>query len=84
MKMHNPRLKKAILEVVDNQIAANDPPATKQTLDRLISKGHSEVEAKELIGVVVVSEVFEVLQAQAPFDEKRFVEALNKLPEIPE
>lgn len=84
MKTHNPRLKKAILEVVDNQIVANDPPATKQTLDRLISEGHSEVEAKELIGAVVVSEVFEVMQSQEAFDEKRFVEALDKLPEIPE
>jgi hypothetical protein len=82
--MHNPRLKKAILEVVDYQITANDPPATKQTLDRLLSEGLSEVEAKELIGAVVVSEAFEVLQAQEAFDEKRFVEALNKLPEIPD
>jgi len=82
--MHNLRLKKAILEVVDNQIAANAPPATKQTLDRLLSQGLSEVEAKELIGAVVVSEAFKVLQAQEPYDEKRFVEALNKLPEIPD
>jgi len=33
----NPHLKAAILQVVDNQILANDPPETKQTLDRLIS-----------------------------------------------
>lgn len=84
MKQHNPRLKKAILEVVENQLSSNDPPETEQTLDRLLSEGYSESEAKEFIGAVVVSEVFEVLQAQKPFDEKRFVEALNNLPKIPE
>ncbi len=84
MEEHNQILKEAILEVVDNQLAANDPPETKQTLNRLISEGHSEVEAKVLIGAVVVSEVFEVLQAQEVYDEKRYVAALNKLPEIPE
>ncbi len=84
MEENNQILKEAILEVVDNQLAANDPPETKKTLERLISEGYSESEAKKLIGTVVVSEVFEVLQAQEVFDEKRYVAALNKLPEIPE
>ncbi len=84
MEENNQILKEATLEVVDNQLAANDPPETKQTFDRLILEGYSESEAKCLIGTVVVSEVFEVLQAQEVFDEKRYVAALNKLPEIPE
>jgi hypothetical protein len=84
MEEHNQIAKEAILEVVDNQLSANDPPETKQTLERLISEGYSENEAKEFIGTVVVSEAFEVLQAQETFDKKRFVAALNKLPEIPE
>jgi len=46
----NPRLKLLILQAVDNQLRANDPPETKQTLDRLISEGYSKKEAKELIG----------------------------------
>jgi hypothetical protein len=48
----NPRLKVAILQVVDNQLRANDPPEIKQTLDRLISEGYSKKKAKELIGCV--------------------------------
>ena len=84
MQKHRQRLKESILEVVDNQLALNDPPETKQTLARLISEGYSESEAKEFIGTVVVSEVFEVLQARKPYDEKRYVSALNKLPETPE
>ena len=81
---HNQRLKSAILEVVQNQLDANDPPETKQTLDRLIAEGFSKKEAKKLLGTVVASEVFEVINAGEPFDQKRYVAALNRLPEVPE
>jgi len=81
---HNKRLKSAILQVVENQIDLNDPPETKQTLNRLVSEGISEKKAKELIGSVVAAEVFEVLKKGEEFDKNRFVTALNKLPEIPE
>jgi hypothetical protein len=79
----NLRLKSAILEVVENQINSNDPPEIEQTLNRLMAEGFSEKEAKELIGGVVVAEVFGVMKSGKPFDLKRYVTALNKLPEIP-
>ncbi len=31
----NPHLQSAILEVVENQLAGNDPPETKKTYERL-------------------------------------------------
>ena len=79
----NPHLKAAILQVVDNQINANDPPETKQTLDRLLSEGHSEEEAKRLIGCIVSSEIFDILKKQEEFNLERFVSALNRLPKLP-
>ncbi len=82
--MVRPELKKAITAVVQNQIESNDPPETKQTLDRLISEGFSAEEATDLLGCVVVAEVFEVLSKGEVFDIVRYVEALNRLPEIPE
>lgn len=81
---HNQRLKSAIIEVVDTQIELNDPPEIRQTLNRLIAEGFSENEAKELIGNVVVMEVFEVLKAGQPFDIKRYAAALARLPELPQ
>ena len=78
----NRRLKEPVLEVVDNQLRSNDPPETRQTFDRLIDEGYSEKEAKELIGQVVTSEIFDVLKNQEPFNLKRFVKALNKLPKL--
>ena len=80
---HNQRLKSAIIAVVDNQIELNDPPEIRQTLDRLIAEGFTENEGKELIGNVVVVEVFEVLKAGKPFDIKRYAAALARLPELP-
>lgn len=80
---YNQRLKTAIIEVVENQIEANDPPEIKETLARLVSEGYSRQEGKELIGNVVVVEVFEVLKEGKPFDLDRYVSALHRLPEIP-
>jgi hypothetical protein len=79
----NPYLKSAILEVVENQLKANDPPETRTTLKRLISEGYSEDEAKNLIGCVVTSEIFDVLKKQNPFNPVRFAKALKALPKLP-
>ena len=81
---HNPYLKDAIMEVVGNQLRNGDPPETKETFDRLLAKGHSEEEARRLIGCVVVSEIFEILRKNEPFDPQRYAQALARLPNLPE
>jgi hypothetical protein len=72
----------AFLEVVDNQIRDNNPPETKQTLDRLIREGHSEDQARKLIAVVVGVEISEMLKQKKPFDMVRFAVALKQLPKL--
>ena len=79
----NPGLNAAIMEVVDSQIRNNDPPQTSQTLQRLVTDGHSEEEARRLIACVVSAEIFDVLKQQQPFDLNRFVNGLNNLPALP-
>ncbi len=78
----NPYLKSAILEVVDNQLKANDPQETRKTLKRLTVEGYSEDEAKKLIACVVTSEMFDILKKQKQFNLERFVKALNALPKL--
>jgi hypothetical protein len=78
------RARKAILEVVDNQLRDLNPPATKETFDRLVGEGFASEEARRLIGCVVASEIFDVLASLQPYDEDRYVTALKKLPELPE
>ena len=80
----NPHLQAAIMEAVENQIANNDPPETRQTYERLQREGHSEHDAKVLIAGVVAVEMFEVINRREPFNHMRFVQALNRLPELPE
>jgi len=79
----NPRLKAMIMEVVDNQLRAIDPPETRSTLERLIAEGKSENEAKELIACVVTTEIFDIMKNNEEFDRQRYVDALNKLPQLP-
>ena len=75
--------RKAIFEILDNQLAMGDPPATRETLARLMADGHSELEARRLIACVVANELFEVVQAGHDFDLGRYVQALHALPTLP-
>jgi len=83
MEEHNPRLKAAILEAVENQLRAGDPPETRETLARLIAEGHSEADAKILLGQAVAVEIYCTLKEKKPFNRDRFVRNLNALPAQP-
>ncbi len=63
----NKRVKKVILEVVDNQLRDRTPPETPETYHRLRQQGYTDQEARELIGAVVSSEMFEVMKQQKPY-----------------
>ena len=79
----NQRLKRAILEVVNTQLRENDPPETRQTLERLLHQGFTEQEALKLIGYVVAHEVFAVLKEGRPHDARKYLAALQALPTLP-
>ena len=82
-KAEDKRLRLAILEVINNQVKDNDPPETKQALDRLQKEGYSREETLKLIGYVVASEVFTVLKENRPYDNEKYISALNALPKLP-
>jgi hypothetical protein len=84
MAKSNRVLNKVILDLVDSQIRDLNPPATKETFDRLVGEGVTQDEARRLIGCVVASEIFDVLKHEQPYHEERYVKALKKLPELPE
>jgi hypothetical protein len=79
----NENLRNAIFEVIDNQINANDPAETAITLKRLINEGHSEFEAKQLIGQALAVELFDVMKKKVPFNETRYIKNLKNLPKEP-
>lgn len=79
MPKYNPQLKAMILEIVENQLSDDNPPETQQTLERLMNAGHSRQEATELIGSVVVEEIWKALKLNKPYDQGRYIAGLNKL-----
>ncbi len=76
---YNPRLKEVILEVVEKQIHASDPPETRQTFERLLAAGYSRKQAMEMIGSALVEEIWGMLHENKPFDRGRFRGLLEKL-----
>ena len=72
------------MEIIDNQLKQNDPPETKQTLERLLKAGYSRTDAKKYIGQCVAVEIFNVLKNGEAFNEERYVRNLKNLPEEPE
>jgi predicted nucleic acid-binding protein len=80
----NPNLSASLLEVVDNQLKEGSPPETRKTYARLVASGYSDKDARHLIGQVVLSEIFNVMKRKESYDEARFIEALKRLPLLPE
>lgn len=72
------------METVENQLKANKPIETRQTLERLKGMGYAEKEAKLLMAQCVASEMFQVMESNEPYNEERYVTMLKKLPESPE
>jgi len=79
----NPRVRAALLEVVETQLRDGTPPETRTTLDRLIAAGYTRERATELIACVVLVEANDVLKTRRPFHETRYVNALRALPQLP-
>lgn len=79
----NRRLRETLLQVVDNQLRAGDPPEVKQTYDRLREMNYSDQETRQLIACAMLSEIYDILKADEPYNNERYVAALNKLPTLP-
>jgi hypothetical protein len=73
-------LRAAIMDIVHNQVRDGTPPEVRATLDRLVAEGHTREQAEELIACVVSSEIFDILKQGQPYNESRYVGALQKLP----
>ena len=79
----NAQMRAMMLDAAENQIAADDPPETRLTLERLMGLGFPREEAMQYIANVLTMELLAVLHQQKPFNEARYVAALKALPERP-
>jgi hypothetical protein len=76
--VRQPRLHAAVHLVVENQLAAGEPPEVRRALDRLVRGGLSRHEAVHAVGSVVASSVQGALSGRR-FDAAAFARALDAL-----
>jgi len=82
-KSRHDTLRAALFEAIDKQIHENTPPETRITYNRLIASGESHQDTYRLIGSVVTSEVFAVLNRGREYNEDTYIKALRALPTLP-
>lgn len=75
----SPEFRRELINIVLNQIKENNPPETRKTMKRLLKKGYPRATALKLIASVLVTEIYEILKKEEPFNEKRYSKALRAL-----
>jgi hypothetical protein len=73
----------AIVEAVENQLAENNPPGTKETLERLMKTGESRENAIRYIACALSVEIYGALKNHEPYNSERYINNLKALPELP-
>lgn len=71
----------ALRETIENQVAANDPPETALTLERLRREGVAEERVWRLLAAVLLEELNSMYAERRTFDRDRYIVALRRLPE---
>jgi hypothetical protein len=73
----------AVVEAVENQLADNNPPETKQTLERLMNAGESRENAMRYIASALSVELHNIMKNREPYNHERYIKYLNALPTMP-
>jgi hypothetical protein len=71
-----------LIEIVNNQLEDGNPIKVKETLMRLMMTGNSREDSISLIACALSVEIFDVMKNGAEFDNKRYAEHLERLPDL--
>lgn len=74
------RMKETLFDAVRNQIDNGNPAETRKTYDRLIRSGYTREQSLRQIAAVLLAEMNAAMKTRNPFDEARYVKALQALP----
>lgn len=74
------KIQQTLTRFIEKQIQLNDPPETKQAIQRLQDLGYSKEESFEFVARLVSEEVTTILSGENKFDMERYKKALNQLP----
>jgi hypothetical protein len=76
----SPRLHVTMHQIVGNQLMADDPPATWQTVQRLATLGYDWHNIMHMIASVNAADVYRALHDKQPFDLADYIRRLGELP----
>jgi hypothetical protein len=76
----SPRLHIAMHQVVANQLIADDPPETWQTVQRLAGLGYDWHNIMHMIAALITEDVHSALTGNQPFDRAGYARRLSQLP----
>ncbi|MBY7732037.1 hypothetical protein [Vibrio bathopelagicus] len=71
-----------LIEIIENQLEDGQPVKVKETLMRLMMTGTPREEAIAAMACALAIEVFDVMKNGAEFNQKRYAEHLNMLPDL--
>ena len=72
-----------LIEAIENQIEADNPPAAKATLNKLTLVGYERDDILEMMAHVLAIEIDALLEQDRPFDTEWYEAALRAPPELP-
>ncbi|MGE0867524.1 MAG: DUF1841 family protein [Kofleriaceae bacterium] len=75
----NSQLHAMVHMIVENQLAGNDPPEVRSTVDRLVNAGLTRHEAIHAVGSVVAEAMFNITRSRDVFDPVVMARSLKKL-----
>ncbi|WP_079203822.1 hypothetical protein [Pseudomonas sp. CC6-YY-74] len=73
----------ALIQAIENQIEAAEPPAALATLNKLSLVGYERGEILQLMAMVLAHEIKAMLDEDRPFDGAAYEQALRVLPQLP-
>ncbi|MBW3694643.1 hypothetical protein EK599_02995 [Vibrio sp. T187] len=71
-----------LIEIIENQLEDGQPIKVKETLMRLVMTGTPREEAIQAMACALAIEVFDVMKNGAEFNQKRYSEHLDMLPDL--
>lgn len=74
----------ALIQAIENQLEADDPPATQATLNKLTLVGYEREESIHLMALALAREIRQMLQEDRPFDAASYEALLRGLPDLPD
>ncbi|WP_122432614.1 hypothetical protein [Pseudomonas viridiflava] len=72
-----------LIEAIENQIEADNPPAAKAMLNKLTLVGYERDDILEMMAHVLAIEIDALLEQDRTFDTEWYEAALRALPELP-